>query len=79
MINRRGLLKGLFSLIAAPAVITTPGLLMPVRGIVLPSQIVAELYDGEIDLAAGRDLSYWIARFGKDVLPREFDIVFRPN
>lgn len=32
--NRRGFLTGLVSAIAAPAVVTTPGLLMPLRGIV---------------------------------------------
>ena len=34
MISRRGLLTGLLSTLAAPAIIRTPGLLMPVRRIV---------------------------------------------
>ena len=32
MLTRRGLITGLVALVAAPAVIRTPGLLMPVRG-----------------------------------------------
>lgn len=34
--NRRGFLQGIASVVAAPAVITTPGLLMPLRGLVMP-------------------------------------------
>jgi hypothetical protein len=35
MIPRRGLLAGLGALLAAPAIIRTPGLLMPVKAVVL--------------------------------------------
>ena len=35
--NRRGFLGGLLAVIAAPAVITTPGLLMPVSTLALPT------------------------------------------
>ena len=35
MIHRRGLLAGLGALLAAPAIIRTPGLLMPVRPVVV--------------------------------------------
>jgi hypothetical protein len=37
MISRRGLITGLIALVAAPAIIRTPGLLMPVRKITLIS------------------------------------------
>ena len=33
MISRRGLITGLIALVAAPAIIRTPGLLMPIKGI----------------------------------------------
>lgn len=36
MIPRRGLLAGLGALLAAPAIIRTPGLLMPVRPVLAP-------------------------------------------
>lgn len=35
--DRRGFLKGILAAGVAPYVITTPGLLMPVRGILVPS------------------------------------------
>jgi hypothetical protein len=35
-VERRGFLKGILALSIAPAVITTPGLLMPVRSIITP-------------------------------------------
>ena len=59
MIDRRRFLLGLTSLVAAPAVITTPGLLMPVRKIII---LPDALYPGEINLEAGRDLAYWVER-----------------
>jgi hypothetical protein len=36
MISRRGLITGLIALVAAPAIIRTPGLLMPIRPLILP-------------------------------------------
>lgn len=36
MIHRRGFLTGLGALLAAPAIIRTPGLLMPVRPALVP-------------------------------------------
>src|SRR5690348_6123223 len=39
--NRRSFLTGLGALIAAPAVIRTPGLLMPVRALVKPATMAA--------------------------------------
>jgi hypothetical protein len=40
MLRRRGLLAGLGALLAAPAIIRTPGLLMPVRPVVEPLALV---------------------------------------
>ena len=37
-ISRRGFFTGLISALAAPAIIRTPGLLMPVRAIAAPAQ-----------------------------------------
>lgn len=36
--DRRSFLKGIFA-IAAPAVIRTPGLLMPIRSIIMPEEV----------------------------------------
>lgn len=50
MIPRRGLLAGLGALLAAPAIIRTPGLLMPVRPTLGP------LWFG-VDMASGPDIT----------------------
>lgn len=42
--DRRGFLTGMAGILAAgaaPAIITTPGLLMPIRKIIVPSQVMA--------------------------------------
>jgi len=60
MIGRRGFLGGLFSALAAPAIVRAE-LLMPVRGIIMPvKQIIVPSYAGEIDLLNGRDLAWWV-------------------
>lgn len=46
MLNRRGLILGLGALVAAPAVIRTAGLLMPVRGI--PDRYEIRVRTGEV-------------------------------
>ena len=53
IIQRRSFLTGLIGLVAAPAVIRTPGLLMPVKSIIRPTDIVgyesySEISDDEI-------------------------------
>lgn len=40
MLSRRGLITGLVALVAAPAVIRTPGLLMPVRNIAVTGWVL---------------------------------------
>ena len=47
MLARRGFLGGLGALLAAPAIIRTPGLLMPVKP-VLPLGLTLEQYANEI-------------------------------
>jgi hypothetical protein len=61
MIDRRRLLFGIASLIAAPAIVRAE-LIMPVKAIVLPPP----RYPGELSL--GRDLPYWcdLLKFDKD-------------
>lgn len=46
MLNRRGFLGGLVAALAAPTIIRTPGLLMPVKRAVLPAQIIGDQYFG---------------------------------
>lgn len=41
--NRRGLLVGLAAAVAAPAVIRIPGLLMPVKSMVIPAPTMPEV------------------------------------
>lgn len=49
MITRRGLLAGILGAAAAPAIITRPGILMPVRTIALPEPwwMTADLWVSE--------------------------------
>lgn len=47
LIHRRILLSGLAAALAAPAIIRTPGLLMPVRRVVWPSDDLALTYPGD--------------------------------
>jgi hypothetical protein len=45
-LSRRGLLGGLVAALAAPAIIRTPGLLMPVKRIMLPNEWVDVPFSG---------------------------------
>jgi len=59
MIPRRGLLAGLGALLAAPAIIRTPGLLMPVR----PPPLVVG-----VDLALpGRDFTSFVVMAARGI------------
>ena len=49
MITRRGLVTGLLALVAAPAIIRTPGLLMPVRPV--PRMMTLAEYNRLLDNA----------------------------
>ncbi len=53
MIPRRAFLAGLGALVAAPAVIRTPGLLMPVRRIIVPP--VLRLHEAVRAILGGSD------------------------
>ena len=51
MLTRRSLLAGFGALVAAPAVITTPGLLMPVRTIADDGVVAFEWVESNITLS----------------------------
>lgn len=40
MINRRSVITGLAAAFAAPAIIRTPGILMPIKPLLLPEQVI---------------------------------------
>ena len=53
MIQRRGFLAGIGALLAAPAIIRTPGLLMPVRPLIVPTNTtvrIAEIINASMRL-----------------------------
>lgn len=45
MIRRRGFIAGFASLLAAPAIIRSPGLLMPIKPLVLPAELPFQTFD----------------------------------
>jgi hypothetical protein len=55
-VSRRSLLGGLLGLVAAPAVIRLPGLLMPIKPLVDPRELFLTEFQREVLL------SYWEAR-----------------
>lgn len=74
MIQRRGLLAGLGALLAAPAIIRTPGLLMPVRPIERASVRLDFVGGGGIvflstpnGLEGGEFWRRWMAKAAEDV------------
>lgn len=54
-LTRRGFLKGMLALGAAPAIIVTPGLLMPVRQLWTPSRTIIGF-----DPSSAYDYSAWV-------------------
>ena len=64
MIPRRGLLAGLGALLAAPAIIRTPGLLMPVRPLREPILIALDFGPPAGDVLM---FQRWIAQAARDV------------
>lgn len=62
--NRRGFLKGILAAGVAPYVITTPGLLMPVRGILVPAKEIILSTDIEAAVAYNEDAWKSLLMFG---------------
>ena len=62
MITRRSLVTGLASALAAPAVIRTPGLLMPVRSIPFAQRVLVT--PGPLqDIALARNWRWWMVPY----------------
>lgn len=65
MTTRRSFLAGMLASFAAPAIITTPGLLMPVRKIVVPELIIGR-YEGFRFIES--QLAYQLMDYGQFVV-----------
>lgn len=63
MLARRGLFAGLGALLAAPAIIRTPGLLMPVKAPLIITQDKSLSYDPRFDALVGDAVSVQLPTF----------------
>lgn len=64
MIDRRKFIFGVLSLFAGPAIVRAANI-MPVKTVLWTPP---PLYFGELNLAAGRDIAYWLGQ-GADLTP----------
>ena len=79
MLRRRGFLAGLVAALAAPAIVRTPGLLMPIKRILLPEEWEFSGFESKIPLGQiGDDLfSQLCAVTPRAFVPRLFVDIYR--